>query len=43
MKDSQLLAIMSENLKTEYCFNGAFTEYDGLDVQNLKGFADFNK
>ena len=43
MKESQLLAIMSESLKTEYCFNGAYTEYDGLDIQNLKGFADFNK
>ena len=43
MKESQLLVIMSESLKTKYCFNGAFTEYDGLDIQNLKGFSDLNK
>lgn len=43
MKESELLAIMAESLKTKYGFLGAYSEYDGLDVQNLKGFSDFNK
>lgn len=34
--DGELLAKMAEEMQTEYYTFGAYTEYDGMDVKNLK-------
>jgi hypothetical protein len=34
--DSELLEKMYEELTSDYYTFGAYTEYDGLDVKNLK-------
>lgn len=36
MKESELLKKKLESMKTDAYYNGAYTQYDGLDVQNLK-------
>ena len=36
MKDSELLKKHAESMKTDAYYNGAYTQYNELDVQNLK-------
>lgn len=36
MKDSDFLKKKINSLKTDAYYNGAFTNYNGLDVQKLK-------
>lgn len=36
IKDEELLIKMEESLKTDYYTFGAYTDYNGLDVKNIK-------
>lgn len=36
LTDTELLIMMSEKLKTDYYTFGAYYDYNGLDVKNLK-------
>lgn len=41
--DSDLLEMMEKEMETDYYTFGAYTDYDDLDVPNLKCFCGYAK